>query len=148
MPPGGSTARGGVGPVGGDRRVIGAVAAEHAAAVGLEEVGTAVDGETDLVLLAGGLVLGQVLAVGHRGDVLEEAALVRRLGGEVDGEASVGATEPAVHVAVAHRQVAPLVDVDIGIAKEWVVASRWVLGWDGVAQRSPLTAGVSPARPP
>ena len=94
---------GGVGPVGGDGRVVGAVPAEDAAPVGLEEVGAAVEREADLVLLAGALVLGQVLAVGHRRDVLEEAALVRRLGRQVDGEPRLGIPESPVHVAMAHR---------------------------------------------
>ena len=93
---------GGVGPVGGDRRVVGAVPTEDPAPIGLEEVGAAVQREADLVLFAGALVLGQVLAVGHRRDVLEEAALVRPLGRQVDGEPRQGVAESPVHVAMAH----------------------------------------------
>ena len=108
---------GGVGPIGGDGRVVGAVPAEDPPTVGLEEVGAAVDREPDLVLLAGGLVLGQVLAVGHRCDVLEEATLVRPLGRQVDGEPRLGIPESPVHVAVRHRCLTPLVDVDVGRAE-------------------------------
>ena len=72
----------------------GAVPAEDPAPVGLEEVGAAVQREPDLVLLAGTLVLGQVLAVGHRRDVLEEPALIRPFGRQVDGEPRLGVRNP------------------------------------------------------
>ena len=105
--------RGRVGAVRGDRRVHrGPRRARLAAAVRLQEVRAAGDREADLVLLAG-RALGQVLAVGHRCDVLEEPAAVLVLRGQVDREAGVGAREAAVEVAVASRRVPPLVDVDV-----------------------------------
>jgi hypothetical protein len=83
------------------------------AAVGLDEVGAAGDREADPVLLTHA-VLGEVLAVRHRRDVLEETSLIALLGREVEGEAGIGALEAAVHVAVPNRSLAPFVDVDVG----------------------------------
>ena len=112
----------GVGPVGGDGGVDRrARAARGPPAVRLEEVGPARDREPDLVLFAGRR-LREVLAVGHRRDVLEEPSLVLLRRREVDREQRLGLRESSVDVAVAHREIAPLVDVDVRLA-ELVVAS-------------------------
>ena len=46
-------------------------------------------------------------------DVVEEAPRVLVFGREVEGEPGLGALEPAVHIAVAHRRVPPLVTIHL-----------------------------------
>ena len=55
---------------------------------------------------------------------LEEPALVALGRREVHREPAVGALEAAVHVAVAHRLVAPLVDVDERRVEKWIVGAN------------------------
>ena len=52
--------------------------------------------------------------------MLEEAALIVRLVGEIEGETGLRPLEPAMDIAVPHRRIAPFVDVDIGLGEERV----------------------------
>jgi hypothetical protein len=61
-----------------------------------------------------------VLAVGHRGDVLEEPPLICTLGREVDRKAGLGTDEPTVDVTVRDWSIAPLVDIDIRFGEHLV----------------------------
>ena len=67
-------------------------------------------------------VSGHVLVAGDVHHRLEEPPLVALGRREVHREPQVGVGEPAVHVAVAHRLVAPLVDVDerLDVQRIWM----------------------------
>ncbi|MFD2136454.1 hypothetical protein ACFSLT_17365 [Novosphingobium resinovorum] len=79
-----------------------------------------VDRETDVASAIARVLLREVLAVRHRGDVFEEASFVLFLGREVEGKTHVGAGEAAMHVTVPHRCIAPFVDVDIGFGEKGI----------------------------
>ena len=84
-------------------------------------------------------LLRQILVIGHRRDMLEEAALIVRLVGEIEGETGLRPLEPAMDIAVPHRRIAPFVDIDIGLGEERVFGG----GGRGAAR---LGVGAGPCR--
>jgi len=87
-------------------------------------------------------LLREVLAVGHRRDVLEESSLVGSRGREVDRKAGLGVGEAAMRVPMADRDVPPLVEVDVALHEQRVDA----VGSDRVGHVGTVPAAFSALR--